>query len=161
MRSAPRNRLLALAALSVLALQAAPARAAEPGCARAPAANAQVLEAMGRWYQALRTDDPAAFAAETTPDFKAFDGGGVYPGVNLSAAVKAAHAAGKIFTWSMDDPQVRIDCHTAWVTYVNHGAVTTAAGTKPVVWLESAVLVLQAGRWRLAFFHSSPASPAG
>lgn len=37
----------------------------------------------------------------------------------------------------------------------SRGSVQDAAGKKDVIWLESAVLLKEAGGWRIQFFHST------
>ena len=108
-------------------------------------------------YAALQADDLAAFKAVATPDFRAFDGGVQYTAESLVAAIKAAHAAGKKFEWTVPGPEVHVACNDAWIVYVNRGSIADASATAPVTWLESAMLVYAGGQWRLRFFHSTRA----
>jgi hypothetical protein len=106
-------------------------------------------------YVALTKDDTAQLRAVTTPDFYAFDGGEKMTGDELMALIKSLHAAGKTFVWTVTEPKVRIEHAVAWITYLNRGSVQDAAGKKDVSWLESAVLLKEAGTWRIQFFHST------
>lgn len=153
----PRLGWSAAIGLAIILWPAAPLGA--PRCARPEIARSEVLSALDGWYAALRTDDLESFGQAITDDFVAFDAGGVYPGLGLARAVKVAHESGKTFIWSVDEPLVRLDCHSALVTYVNHGQVRTVAGDTNVVWLESATLRWESGAWKVAFFHSSLAKP--
>ena len=97
----------------------------------------------------------AKFRAVTTPDFYAFDAGGRFTGDALMDLIKAAHAAGKVYVWTVNEPEVHISGDIAWVTYVNRGSIKDASGIKDVNWLESAVLQKEQGTWRIRFFHST------
>lgn len=133
---------------------------AAPRCATPSAEPGAVMAALDQWYAAIRADDLDGFAKVTTSDFIAYDAGGVYPGLELARAIKAAHDSGKVFVWSVAAPKVQLDCRSALVTYVNKGQVKSADGVVDVVWLESAAFRREAGRWKLSFFHSSRAHPA-
>ena len=76
-------------------------------------------------------------------------------GDELMAIIKSAHASGKTFVWTVTEPKVRIEGAVAWITYLNRGSVQDAAGKRDVSWLESAVLLKEAGTWRIQFFHST------
>lgn len=127
---------------------------AEAGATRDPAAVAQTMREM---YAALSADDEAKLKDVITPDFYAFDGGKRFDGVSLFALVNDAHKAGKVFVWTVNEPDVHVNGDEAWIAYVNRGSV----GAQPVTWLESAMLRFEGGRWRIAFFHSTrvPAAP--
>lgn len=114
-----------------------------------------IVDAMRTMYVALGQDDVALFRSVTAPDFFTYDGGKRFTGDELLALIKSRHDAGVVFVWNVTEPDVRVDGRTAWVTYVNRGSVTDAAGKKDVVWLESAVLRKEAGTWRIQFFHST------
>jgi hypothetical protein len=113
-------------------------------------------------YSALTTDDLAKFHSVASPDFYAFDGGKRFNGDALMDLIKVAHAAGKVYVWTVTEPEVQVVCNTAWITYTNRGSVqdTTRkddpAAKRDLTWLESAVLERQAGVWRIRFFHSTP-----
>jgi ketosteroid isomerase-like protein len=106
-------------------------------------------------FAAAAADDLARFRAVTTPDFYAFDGGGRFIGDALMDLIKSAHAAGKVYVWTVNEPEVRIQGDVAWITYVNRGSIKDASGTKDLSWLESAVLRKENGTWRIQFFHST------
>jgi ketosteroid isomerase-like protein len=117
----------------------------------------QVTEAIRAMFAAATADDLAKFRAVTVPDFYAFDAGGRFTGDALMDLIKTAHAAGKAYVWTVNEPEVHIYGDIAWITYVNHGSIKDAAGTKGVTWLESAVLQKEKGIWRIHFFHSTRA----
>jgi ketosteroid isomerase-like protein len=117
----------------------------------------QVTEAMRSFFAAATADDLDRLHAVTAPDFYAFDAGGRFTGDALMDLVKAAHAAGKVYVWTVNEPEVHISGDVAWITYVNRGSIKDASGTKDMTWLESAVLHKKAGIWRIHFFHSTRA----
>jgi len=128
------------------------------GSARAsptPADEEAVAQALRLMYVALTNEDTAQLKAVTTSDFYTFDGGQRFTGDEFMALIKGLHAAGKTFVWTVPEPTVRIEGAVAWITYLNRGSVQDAAGKQDVSWLESAVLLKEAGTWRIQFFHST------
>lgn len=142
-----------LAGVGLLAF-ALPAAAA---CPPKKGAEAAVVRAVGDMYAALRADDAAAFRAATTPNFRAFDVGQDMSGDALVRLVVSAHAAGKRYEWSVNEPTVRLACDLAFVSYINRGWVDDATGRTTLLWLESASVEYRDGRWRVAFLHSTRA----
>jgi hypothetical protein len=132
---------------------------AEPQAQCVARSGDAVAETMREMYAALSADDEARLKTIFTADFYSF-GGKRFDGPALAGLVKDAHKAGKTFVWTVNEPDVRVQCDWAWIAYVNRGSVTDKAGATPVTWLESAVLRFETGRWRIAFFHSSRAAPA-
>jgi quercetin dioxygenase-like cupin family protein len=100
-------------------------------------------------------DDLALFHTVVAAGFYSYDAGKRFTGDELMALIKSRHEAGVVFVWRVTEPEVHIDGNTAWVTYVNRGSVTDAAGAKDVTWLESAVLRMEGDTWRIQFFHST------
>jgi ketosteroid isomerase-like protein len=117
--------------------------------------QSKVVDAVKSMYVALTNDDFAKFHTVAAPDFYAFDGGERFDGDALMELIKAAHAGGKMYVWRVTEPEVHIEGDVAWVTYVNQGSIEDASGTKPMQWLESAVLRKEKGNWRIQFFHST------
>ena len=119
----------------------------------------KVVETMRSLIVAVANDDENQFHTITSPDFYAFDGGRKITGDELMTLIKDAHAAGKVYTWQVTEPQVHVEGQMAWITYFNRGSLQDASGKKDFVWLESAVLHKSAGAWRIQFVHSTRASP--
>ncbi|NYF51244.1 hypothetical protein [Tunturiibacter gelidoferens] len=63
--------------------------------------------------------------------------------------VKAEHAKGRRYEWNVREPDVHVIGDTAWIAYVNKGAVTDESGTRAQSWLESAFLERRGGAGRL------------
>jgi ketosteroid isomerase-like protein len=117
--------------------------------------EALVVEAMTTMYAAATADDLTKFNTVASPAFYAFDGGERFTGDALMALISRLHAAGSVHVWRVTEPEVHVQGDLAWITYVNRGSIQDASGTKPVMWLESAVLGKEDGRWRIRFFHST------
>jgi len=147
-------RALSPAILSCLVALSGWAEAPRPA-ATATTDTSQVIEAMRTMYGALTQDDLAQFQSVVTPDFYAYDGGKRFTAEALMALIRELHAAGNLFVWQVTEPEVRLHGELSWITYVNRGSLRNAAGTKPLTWLESAVLRKVDGRWHIAFFHST------
>lgn len=143
-----------MAALLTSAIAVAAPNQSEPPTAD----QVQVTEAIRSFFSAAAADDLDQLHAVTSPDFYAFDAGGRFTCDALMELIKTAHAAGKVYVWTVNEPEVHISGETAWITYVNHGSIKDVSGTKEATWLESAVLQKEKGIWRIRFFHSTRAS---
>lgn len=121
----------------------------------ATADQVQVTEAVRSMFAALSAEDIPKLRSLITPDFYAFEAGGRITGDALIDLMKKAHAAGKVYVWTVNEPEVHIDGSMAWVTYINRGSIKDASETKNVSWLESAILRKEEGNWRIQFFHST------
>jgi ketosteroid isomerase-like protein len=130
-----------------------PASAADQ--AVTPNDEVQVTEAIRSLFAAATADNLDDLHAVTTSDFYAFDAGGRFTRDGLMDLIKAAHAEGKVYTWTVNEPEVHISGNIAWVTYVNRGSIIDVSGTKDMTWLESAVLQKERGVWRIRFLHST------
>jgi ketosteroid isomerase-like protein len=123
--------------------------------APATGAQAEVVEVVRSMFAALAAEDIPKLRAVIAPDFYAFEAGGRVTGDALIDLMKKAHAGGKVYTWTVNEPEVRIGADMAWITYVNRGSIKDATETKNVTWLESMVLRKEEGKWRIQFLHST------
>jgi len=110
-------------------------------------------------FAAAAAEDAGRFKALTTADFYAYDAGRRFDGMALFELIKAAHAQGRRFEWTVQEPKVTLTCGAALLVYVNRGAVGDAKGMQPITWLESDYLRYEDGRWKVAFLHSTRAAP--
>ncbi len=158
----PSIRTLSATILAILLLAPAIAHATEPTCATTSADQQAVADTLRTMYAAATTDDLAKFHSVTTPTFYAFDGAKRFNGDALMNLIKSAHTAGKVYVWTVTEPEVHITCNTAWIAYTNHGSLTDASGKQDLTWLESAFLQKESGTWKIVFFHSTrvPKPPA-
>jgi ketosteroid isomerase-like protein len=148
------------AILTAVALALTGAAHAAPACQAPKGDQTQAVAAAARdLFAAAQIDDAAAFKAGVTADFYAYDNGKRFDGMALFDLIKAAHAQGRRFVWTVQEPKVVVACDTAFLAYVNHGAVGDAKGMQPIIWLESDYLRFEQGRWKIAFLHSTRAAP--
>ena len=140
-----------LTTLAITALVAIPAHAET-----SITDEAQIVAAMRAMFIAATNDDLAYFNTIAAPDFYAFDGGKQFTGESLMRLIKELHADGSVYVWTVTDPEVHVSGDIAWITYVNRGTVMNKKGSKKRIWLESAVLRKDSGKWLIHFFHSTP-----
>src|SRR4051794_827502 len=138
-------------ALLTITLGRVAAEQPKPGTAD----EAQVVEAVRSMFTALAAENVPKLRATIAPSFYAFEAGGRITGDALIDLMKKAHAAGKAYVWTVNEPEVHMGGDTAWITYVNRGSIKDASGTKEASWLESAVLRKEKDSWRIQFFHST------
>ena len=96
-------------------------------------------------------------------DFHAFENGVSMTGAELFELMRAAHAQGRRYRWSVESPRVEAEGKLALVRYVNRGAITERPGADPMpmAWLESVLLRRRASGWRIAFLHSTRMPQSG
>src|SRR6202008_2203423 len=104
----------------------------------ATADQIQETEAARSMFAALSAEEILKLRSVIGPNFYAFEAGGRITGDALIDLMKKAHAAGKVYVWTVNEPEVHIDGSMAWITYVNRGSIKDKSGTKDVTWLESA-----------------------
>jgi hypothetical protein len=126
-------------------------------CSTSPADAAKVVDAIKTLFIAATTDDMAKFRTVAAPGFYAFDGGKRLSGDELMNVAKQMHAAGKVYVWKVTEPDVHVNCGTAWITYVNRGSIQDQSGKHDLTWLESAQLEKVRGRWSIQFLESERA----
>jgi ketosteroid isomerase-like protein len=115
----------------------------------------QIVETVNSLFTALQTEDAAKMNSVIAPGFYVFEGGARFNGEAMMALIKALHAAGKRFEWSVTEPDVHINGDAAWIAYVNDGSITDASGRVSQQWLESSYLEKQAGIWKIVFAQST------
>lgn len=144
--------------LAALAFGATTVATAAPTCAPKGSESAAIQTAK-EILEAGKVDDLARIRSLITSDFYAYDNGKRYDGMALFEFLKSAHAQGRKLEWNVTSPEVRLDCTTALVIYVNKGAAGDAKGMQPMTWLEDDNLRWEDGRWKVAFLHSTRAAP--
>jgi hypothetical protein len=122
----------------------------------APASAARPVETVRTMYAAAMAGDKVGMTAAFAPEFHAFDQGKRYSANQFGGLIDYLKANHLTMTWTINSPQETVSCDVAWVDWDNLGTITDASGTKPLEWLESAVLRWHNGGWKLVFFHSTP-----
>lgn len=121
----------------------------------------QVVDTVKSIFVAAKADDIARFHSIVLPGYYMFDGGMRFDGDAIMKLVSERHAKGVRYDWNVTDPDVHINGNTAWIAYVNRGSITDAQGkTTQMNWVESAFLEKQGDAWKIAFFHSTRATPS-
>jgi ketosteroid isomerase-like protein len=128
---------------------------------QAAADKAQVTEVVRSMFAALAANNADKFRAAITPDFYAFDVGKRFTGDALLELIKTAQAAGNVYVWTVNEPDVHISGDIAWIAYINRGSIKDSSGTENITWLESAFLQKEKGAWRIRFLHSTRAVKEG
>jgi hypothetical protein len=153
------KRAVGIGIAGALAAGGATAASAESACApQDPQAIVNVIIAL---YDAAMNDDEARMTEILAPGYYAFDAGHRFDGMTLPNLIKAAHKGGRVYRWSVTLPDVHIACDTAWIAYVNDGAVGDTKGSARQQWLESANLGYVLGQWRVLFLSSVRVPLAG
>jgi len=123
-----------------------------------------VVKTMHDFFDAAARDDLDKFHDLVLGNFYAYDGGKRWEGDSLMRALMEWHRQGMKLAWSVNDPDVHIDCDMAWIAYLNRGQIQKPgdAAPTPTNWLESVALQRQGNGWKLAFLNSSrmEAAPA-
>jgi SnoaL-like domain len=121
----------------------------------------QVVDTVKAIFAAAALDDLAKFHAVVAPRFYIYDAGARFDGDAIMTLMKAVHAKGKRYEWNVTEPDAHVMGDTAWIAYVNKGAVTDESGARAQNWLESAFLERHGGVWKIVFMHSTrvPAAP--
>ena len=131
-------------------------------CHTTDADKTAVADAIRTLYAAATVDDMARMRSVVSPTFYIFDNGHRYNNIeDLMKMVNTFQDQGAKFVWNVTNPDVTIDCNTAWITYVNNGSIQMpgSADPTPTPWLESAMLEKQDGTWKIVFFHSTRVPP--
>ena len=123
-------------------------------CPAPPEAKGEIERTVHAFFDALRKEDKVAFQRLTTKSFYSFDVGKRYAGTELVDVVRDAHARGVQLNWSIGPLDTKLRCDVAWSAWENVGSAGIPPDLRPVRWLESAILVRQAGSWKIDFFHS-------
>lgn len=142
---------LAAAFICVFALGGGETKAAS--CAPAGSDPVQSIRQM---YAGAMAGDRAATLAVFDRDAYLFDGGARLTPEAITDLILKAEAVGTKPVWTLEGVETHTGCDTAWATWTNRGRFTSAAGSSPRVWLESAVFVWRDGAWKIRFFHSTP-----
>ena len=143
-------RVRRVLAVAVLVLMFFVAVGSSSGQERALSADqGQVVDTVKAIFAAAAVDDLAKFHAVVAPGFYLYDAGARFDGDAIMTLIKAEHAKGRRYEWNVTEPDVHVIGDTAWVAYVNKGAVTDETGTRAQSWLESAFLERRGGFGRL------------
>jgi hypothetical protein len=150
--------------LLIAVLLSCGASTASAACRPRPGDTDAVVKTMQDFFDAAAQGDPDKFHHLVLGGFYAYNGGERWEGDSLMRALIEWHRQGMKLAWSINDPEVHVDCDMAWITYLNRGQMQKPgdAAPTPTNWLESVALQRQGNGWKLAFLHSTrtEAAPA-
>lgn len=109
-----------------------------------------------RFFDGFSQLNTALFLENTTSDFVLLEAGMIWTNDTLVKKVKPnptiQYERKNSFTFLSTEQQGDM----AWVSYWNQAVIRRGDQTRNARWLESAVLVKQAGRWKIRMMHSTP-----
>lgn len=109
-------------------------------------------------FAAMSKHDGDAMQATSTDDFQLLEHGEDWTMQKLAEAVQPK---GKPYERRNFFKQIRArqNGEVAWVSYWNKAEIRRESGLRTVVWLESAVMVSEDGRWKIQLLHSTRLDP--
>ncbi len=129
--------------------------ASSEACSTTPEDKEKVVGVIRQFFASTSAADATGMQRVLANDFYAFDGGQRVDTAGLIRFAKSAIDAGKHYSWTVNEPDVHLTCNGAWIAYTNRGSVQEPSGTTNRIWLESAVLLKDAGTWKVEFFQST------
>ena len=119
--------------------------------------NQELVATIDEMFAALGRNDGVRLEEILCPDFHAFENGVAMSGPELLGLMSELHAAGKCYRWSVRSPKIERQGSLGAVAYLNRGFISDTPDSEPVPtsWLETVLLRREAGRWRVAFLHST------
>ncbi|MHA8088100.1 nuclear transport factor 2 family protein [Aquirufa sp. Wall-65K1] len=109
-----------------------------------------------RFFDGFSQVKESLFRENTTPDFVLYEAGMIWTNDTLALKIKGNPSANferkNTFTFLKTEQKGDM----AWVSYWNQAIIRREDKVRNVRWLESVVLVRQAGRWKIRMMHSTP-----
>ncbi len=94
-----------------------------------------------------------------TPDVTILEDGVVWNADSIAAAMKRVEGMDFKRVNSFNFLQTEVRGNTAWTSYYNQADLQINGTPRQVRWLESAVLVKEAGQWKIKVLHSTVIRP--
>ena len=114
-----------------------------------------VQEAINTFFKAFSETDFNYIQETSTKDFLLLEQGMIWNLDTLQNILSKPKPAGYTRKNRFDFFETRITGKKAWVGYLNHADIESAAGKRKIHWLESAVLVKEKNSWKLEMMHST------
>lgn len=118
----------------------------------------EIVGVVSRMFEAAGTRDASAFRETILPDMFIYENGERFSAQAIYDLLGTLQDAGMRFVWEITEPKVLVEGSLASVAYINRGSITDKGVTNPVTWLETATLVHEGGRWRVAWMSSMRAA---
>jgi ketosteroid isomerase-like protein len=138
----------ALAALSTAAAQNKPSAEAAP-----------VQQAISGVFDGFSALSLEKIMRHCTPDVTILEDGVVWNADSIATNLKRFKGADFKRVNSFNFLQTEVRGNTAWTSYFNQADVQVNGKDHQVRWLESAVLVKEAGQWKIKVLHSTVIRP--
>ena len=126
--------------------------------ATADAADHPAFESVKALFAAMSKHDGKAMQETATEDFQLLEHGEDW---TMQRLIEAVQPKGKPYERKNFFSQIRArqNGDVAWVSYWNKAVIRSESGLRTVVWLESAVMVKEVGRWKIQLLHSTRLDP--
>ena len=105
-------------------------------------------------FSAMSRHDGEAMRATSTKDFQLLEHGEDWSMQKLVDAVKPNRNSGERKNF-FQQIRARQNGDVAWISYWNKAELRRGDQQRTIVWLESAVVVKQDGRWKIQLMHST------
>lgn len=121
---------------------------------RGDAADHPAFEPVKQLFAAMSRQDGQAMRANSTADFQLLEHGEDW---TMQELIDAVQPKGQPYERKNYFSQIRARHagDVAWVSYWNKAEIRRESGLRTIVWLESAVLVREDGRWKIQLLHST------
>ncbi len=105
-------------------------------------------------FAAMSKHDGKAMQETSTEDFQLLEHGEDW---TMQMLVDAVQPKGQPYERKNYFKQIRArqEGNVAWLSYWNKAEISRVSGLRTVVWLESAVVVKEGGRWKVQLLHST------
>ncbi|MFD1255792.1 nuclear transport factor 2 family protein [Mucilaginibacter terrae] len=107
------------------------------------------------FFDAISALNEAALKAEVTPDFTLVEHGLIWNADSLINNLRPMKGMNVKRINKLDFSKTEQQGNIAWVIYYNTADMRMNDKQRTIKWLESAVLVKQAGLWKIKFLHST------
>jgi proline iminopeptidase len=130
--------------------------ATAPAMAPATAQPARPEQALDAFFDALSRWDYDGLGRTVTTGFELVEDTLIFDLAGLIAFARGFEAAGATMTFELDDFNTAVRGPVAWTRYRNRAVLRLAGGERSLTFIESAVLELEDGGWRIDRLQSNP-----
>ncbi|TDQ07100.1 nuclear transport factor 2 family protein [Pedobacter metabolipauper] len=117
--------------------------------------QSKVQESIVKFFDGLSELDAAKLKMYSTNDFMLLENAEVWNLDSLTKNFEQYRSRNMIRVNSFDFIKTEVTGKTAWVAYHNSAAIKIKDRDVKINWLESAVLVMEGGIWKIKLMHST------
>lgn len=154
-----RNALFAVLAMVCLC-DSAHAQQDALECADSQLQSAEVAATVRSLFEGFEANDAQRLRALLAPSFQLYEVN-LYDTAGLIELISGSHAKGVKPRWSLSELRAHAGCGRGWAKWQDQATFTESGMAKTKLFLESAVLHRENGRWLIDFMHSTPLTNAG